>query len=974
MSPIPKSIVGLSVTHLDGYVGRITKDVGVGPYTGERVFVVSWEGGSHPAIMQASYLRYNGRPVLEIVSQISLYQAAIRKKKAVALKELDRLLEAADFTGADDHFSENCRDYMESAEYTARREKAVAGHRERRKREEEVRIAFEKKALREEVLRMLNDFDLDAADGKYREKCSGWWDGSEYEHHRSRAVAIHLIVEKYKDCTLKELNALLADKHLGLSPEEIAVLKLPKLDGYLARIGLQLDHEQRLACARPENNLLIRARAGSGKTRTLATIATLAMRDEKLDPNQVMILAFNKKAAQEIGERVCTTSGIAEYRNARTFHSLAYQLADHQGRNLVFDDGNLQPSRRKQSRFVERVIHAVLNPAFREKLYEFFRRELEQIDRIGSALVGEEYLEFRRAMTDFSLGGHNVKSNGEKFIADFLFEHGINFEYEKAWSWQKLDHLQGSPYRPDFSLTANGKDLIWEHWGIDPNDPGAEVPKWWKTCTGDYREQIEAKRRYCEQRGIRLIETHAGMLRDGREVFERRLKALLGEHGIESRKLDHAILVDRVAEAPRTISRMAGLFLGFISRAKKRGWSVERVAREIHEFPDAEPRNRVFHELAVRAYAEYEKLLAEERAWDFDDMLISATEQVRTHGGLAEIGLGRHASMRLSGLRWVLIDEFQDFSELYYRLIRAILAANPEIRVVAVGDDWQAINGFAGAQLSFFDNFDGYFDNAGTASIATNYRSDRAIVGAGNKVMQGRGQAARTNNEWNGDVQAHVVKNSDRITGDDVVGQLCLDAASDDATGKVDYDLAKALKACADFIGDSAFEQDGSRWLPSVLLLARTSRAYGLEHEAFKRRLLRVLERHPELQDIANDIELEVMTVHRAKGKEAHTVIVLDATAKQFPKVHADNQLFRPFGVTVEDVLAEERRLFYVAVTRSQQRLMLLSGAGDASPYLVELDLQKNRGISLIESMDCKDIRAPDLGETARLIQQYLKR
>ena len=100
-------------------------------------------------------------------------------------------------------------------------------------------------------------------------------------------------------------------------------------------------------------------------------------------------------------------------------HSLAWQLADHAGRELIFDDGNLSPSRRKQTGFVERLIGSIMNPAFRETLYDFFRHELEQLDRLGSNLSIDEYFTFRRSITDYTLAGETVKSNGEKIIADF---------------------------------------------------------------------------------------------------------------------------------------------------------------------------------------------------------------------------------------------------------------------------------------------------------------------------------------------------------------------------------------------------------------------------------------------------------------------------------------------------------------------------------------------------------------------------
>jgi DNA helicase IV len=794
---------------------------------------------------------------------------------------------------------------------------------------------------RVEFFWLRGDFAL--ADAEYRGHCADWWPDAEYSRTRERALFAHEFAAAYPSSSLSGLDLLYQTQPIAraLSAHEYAWLKGAKLNLRLARMGMPLSSEQVGVCSYPHQHRLIRARAGSGKTRTLAALAALTINDEQLNPDQVLILAFNTKAANEIGDRVRDAAGVTEYRNARTFHSLAWRLADHAGKQLIFDDGNLQPSRRKQSQFMERVLKNILNPAFQTKLYEFFRREIEQLDRLGFNLKPEEYHTFRRAMTDFTLAGENVKSHGEKFIADFFFEHGIEYVYEKVYSWQSKDRLQGSPYRPDFCLSVGGKDLVLEHWAIDPEDAGAEVPSFWRnTTTSEYREQMVAKRKFWSARGITLLETHAGMLRSGRQVFETRLRALLIEAGVRCLKLDHAILVRRVAEAPRTVSRISELFLGFISRAKKRGWTVDGVSKVIHEQPDSESRNRIFHELGVWAFAEYERLLQAESAMDFDDLLKAATEGVRKHGANAKFQLNGKASIAIRELRWIMIDEFQDFSELYYGLIDAVLAVNPEIRIVAVGDDWQAINGFAGAQLSFFDAFDSYFPAAGTVDISSNRRSGRVIVGAGNKVMEGRGGPALAHHEWDGMIAVRAV---DKITVGSSEGDgLCEKAATVDyGDGKkgTSWDLAKALKGCVDFLVESTFQKDGAHLMPTVLVLARTSYAYGLSLTELGQRLRWILEQHPTLQDLANAIDIEVMTVHRAKGKEADTVIVLETTLRQFPKVHADNQLFGPFGVSIADTLAEERRLFYVAVTRAQHRLLLLTETGQESPYLEALEL-----------------------------------
>ena len=866
-----------------------------------------------------------------------------------AIQELEQLLHKGRFEEVE-RLYERHSEYLIRSEFDFRLAKARLAHEERIALEEQRLIAQAREGLRGQVEAHLEEWNFEEADGLFKVSCVDWWPVTEFIALRAQAVRIKGFVERYSNVSLADLDAQYGDGlYEHISADDYAWLKLPKLKLRLARLGMPLDTEQLLSCARPERHRLIRARAGSGKTRTLAALAALTIHDEAIRPDQVLILAFNKKAANEIRDRVRGAAGIDEFRNARTFHSLAWQLADHAGRDLIFDDGNLEPSRRKQTGFLERLIESIMNPAFREKLYEFFRCELEQLDRLGSNLSKEDYVAFRRSMAGNTLGGETVKSNGEKFIADFLFEHGIEYKYEKVWSWDKEDRVRGTAYRPDFSIINAGRDVILEHWAIDPDDPSAYVPDWWDTKTQAYREQIKAKREFWAKRDVALLETHAGMLVGAREAFEVLLKALLERANIRCRKLAHHDLIQRVAEAPRTVSKMAELFLQFISRAKKRGWTMDDMARIVQNTPDPEPRNRAFHELAVHAYATYERQLCAQSAMDFDDILFSAAESVRKDGGAARLQLDGKDSIAIRELRWILIDEFQDFSELYYRLVNEILRANPSIRIVAVGDDWQAINGFAGAQLTFFNRFDEHFPGAGAATVSKNRRSGRAIVGAGNQLMEGRGESAFAHHDFVGDIDVVAINKiwiEDGTPYPEIVTSL-----REGSRKSVNWELARALKACVDYILASVFidSTQGVCFMPSVLILARTGHAYGESLAGFVECLEQALHRHPELQDLASDfavvggrrkpvpdgtVLIEVMTVHKAKGKEADTVIVLEARMRQFPKVHADNQLFGPFGVTVEDVLAEERRLFYVAATRAEHRLMFLTETDRESPYL----------------------------------------
>lgn len=870
----------------------------------------------------------------------------------LALSILKEALNSSQLEQATKHYLEHCQPFLSYPEFQIRLNEAH---------------------YQTEVKAFMDQGQYDAADRLYREQCSEWWPEVDYRQRRTQAILEQQVVTVYAESSLSELDRLFGTwGNSGLPAGDFAALKLPKLSVRISRLGMPLSEEQMLACARPEQHRLIRARAGSGKTRMLAAHAALALHDEVLAADQILILAFNKKAAKEIGDRVTGAAGVVEFRNARTFHSLAFHLADHNNRQLIFNDGNLQPSQRLQSGFVERMLESILSPTFRELLYEFFRRELEQVDRLGSGLTRDEYLTFRRAMTSYTLGGEAVKSNGEKFIADFLFEHGIEYEYEKVYSWHKEDRLQGRPYRPDFSLMTDGKDFVLEHWAIDPEDSTAEVPEWWSTTTSEYREQILRKRAFWTERGIQLLETHSGLLANGREAFEARLSDVLKVAGIRCQKLVHADLVNRVAAAPRTVSRVAELFLNFISRAKKRGLSVDDVAARVRRDPDPEPRNRAFHELAIRAYAAYERRLISKEAMDFDDLLVSAADNVKRLGPAARLNLGQMDSVALGDLRWILIDEFQDFSELYYRLIDQMLKANPRIRIVAVGDDWQAINGYAGAQLSYFESFDSYFPNSGQTTVGVNRRSGRTIVEGSNRLMTGKGDPALPHKDFDGEIDIICV---DKTWLEDSSIYLQI-ASTEKEPGRwsVNFELARALKACTEYIVKSIYldSEKAFYWLPRVLLLARTGRVYGVSLEDFGKRLRRAIKEHSDLPNLANFAELggdliEVTTAHKAKGKEADTVIVLDATSDQFPLIHTDNQLYRPFGVEDEDVLAEERRLFYVAVTRAEYKLMILTDTDRPSPYIKEL-LERD-----FEDAAACGVTAPALSEFARRVQQRLK-
>ncbi|GHU17902.1 hypothetical protein FACS189475_02490 [Betaproteobacteria bacterium] len=264
------------------------------------------------------------------------------------------------------------------------------------------------------------------------------------------------------------------------------------------------DKEQIEAIAAVNGHVLVVARAGSGKTTTLANRALFLLKHCRVSPNEMLILAFNRKAALEIRKRILVlieneadsaisseidqrikdagrnkrinltdieqnvVDAIADRLNialphVMTFHALAYAIV-HPKESILYDES--EGESQGLSRVFQQVIDDHLrDPIFQGKIRELmlahFRDDWEQIVDGRYNKSKEEFLEFRRSMKRESINGEYVKSYGEKIIANFLFEHNIAYKYEHNHWWGKIN------YRPDFTLfTTDKSGVIIEYFGL----------------------------------------------------------------------------------------------------------------------------------------------------------------------------------------------------------------------------------------------------------------------------------------------------------------------------------------------------------------------------------------------------------------------------------------------------------------------------------------------------------------------------
>ena len=661
------------------------------------------------------------------------------------------------------------------------------------------------------------------------------------------------------------------------------------------------DPEQVEAIGYTEGHLQVVARAGSGKTATLVNRTQFLEQHCGVASDELLLLAFNKAAAEEMKERIGAVPHVM------TFHALAYALV--QPKKILLDEPEGEKS---LSRALQDVVDQYLRESdyanqIRDLMIEHFRDDWERHEdwqRIISDGYGPntaEILRYRRSLTRETLDRKYVKSFGEKVIANFLFEHDIQYKYEWRFWWN------GRSYHPDFTIfTGAGGGIIIEYFGM-AGDP-------------DYDAMSEDKRDYWRNKpGWELIEFFASDLgRNGEDGFRDLLKETLEAHTIQCNRLSEEEIWNQIES--RSIDRFTQIVTGFIQRCRKLALTPEQLSEKVNTYNCVSVVEEQFLNLVQPLYAAYLQQLQsiDEGAEDFDGLLQKA-------GALVSDGntdfKRKSGNGDLKRIRFVMIDEYQDFSELFHRLMEAVRKQSPSARFFCVGDDWQAINGFAGSDLRFFLNFEQLFEDAHTLPVATNYRSAPSIVDAGNALMQGRGTPARSHKQTRGRVR---VGNIDTLN---MTPQEQKEHSDDKLTPAV-------LRLVNKAINDDQ----------NVVLLSRTNRLpWKVHYEDDEKpsanngleRFLELLHSHLPADQAEN---VTILTAHKSKGLQGNVVIVLDAICQCYPLIHPDSIFTRIFGSTIERTAAEERRLFYVALTRAEEDLFILTETDNVSPFLEDLE------------------------------------
>lgn len=647
-----------------------------------------------------------------------------------------------------------------------------------------------------------------------------------------------------------------------------------------------LTPEQRVAVVTDEDATLILAGAGSGKTSVIVAKAAYLVQNRIRQPEEVLLLAFGNGAASEMAARIKERTG-AEV-DALTFHALGNRII----RQAEEGSPALAAYASDDKQFTVLLRDIVINniatrPVLGALLLTWFAEYAKPYKSEWDFDTRDEYYRYVEAHELRTLKGDLVKSFEELEIANWLYLNSIDYQYEPDYEHDLPENTR-TAYTPDFRLTESGVYI--EHFGVRKSQApnGSTIlttaPHVDRTT---YLDGMEWKRKVHLEHQTILVETFSYEKVEGRltEALEEKLAPYITPTPVP---------FDQVLEQLTDLGQVdafvqvLGVFLRHFKGSKVTIAECESRATRSQD----RLRALAFLKIFEPVLETYQSRLGERI--DFEDMIARATEHVEA---------GRYQSP----YRHLLIDEFQDISEGRARLLKALKSQHEDARVFAVGDDWQSIYRFAGSDIhlmrDFGDEFGGEF--AGETGVHSSIDLGRTFRSVDKIALPAR---------------AFILQNPAQITKT-VIPAGTIDAP---AMRVAYYDGGQEDGALGTVLEDLELRSDDGKG--SVLLLGRYN---FVEPEDL-----------PQLRQRFPELTLKFMTVHRSKGLEADHVVVLKASSGRmgFPSEIVDDPLLDlVLPETERFEHAEERRLFYVALTRARKSVTILVDRQKPSAFVREL-------------------------------------
>ena len=297
--------------------------------------------------------------------------------------------------------------------------------------------------------------------------------------------------------------------------------------------------------------------------------------------------------------------------------------------------------------------------------------------------------------------------------------------------------------------------------------------------------------------------------------------------------------------------------------------------------------NKDILRIIIDIYLLYEDELDSTNSIDFNDMIVFATKYVKNKG--------------IKKYKYIIVDEYQDTSYVRYLLLKEIINKTGA-KIICVGDDYQSIYRFNGCNLNMFLNFKKYFGYAKILKINNTYRNSQELINvAGKFIMKNKRQLYKK------------LRSNKRID--------------------------KPIKIM--------YGNDLKKLLDKVLMVHKQILILGRNNFDINK----YFKLNTDSSIHYNGVDIKYLTMHSSKGLEEEAVVIINLKDDELgiPSKMKDDKILKNVNSNVDIYpFEEERRLFYVGLTRTKSDVYLLVDKKCPSMFVKELIKDNNKYIEYI--------------------------
>ncbi len=659
-----------------------------------------------------------------------------------------------------------------------------------------------------------------------------------------------------------------------------------------------LNDKQREAVVSECKRLLVLAGAGSGKTKTLLQKLIYLIEEKGVNPSNILAITFTKNAANEMLDRLIISADETE--------EYAEILADKYRTTKEKDNERYFFTKRYKwiDKLTLRTFHSLCYSILRDFGVNEFDNKFKIIG--DKETQSDDFSKFSATETSFEVIHkiliENCQSN--QYLLD-LKRYLLDYMVDKI-------HIEKSPrlktYDNKYFTSLNGTrvrskseqfiaDWLYRHsikfeyeYEVNFSDfdfrPDFYIPE--ANLFIEHTSQKSFPSREKEEQFFKanklFVKTFEEQTRDS-AVFNLTLERIIKNRLPANYHFTTALSFEEEFKYyHKEVKDFLRQTMRVIDMIKVENLNPQDVLAQA--LKDQHERVRNFYKLAIPIIEQYQAYCTNKSYLDFNDMITRTISLFKNHREIGE-------KFR-SKFEYILVDEFQDVNNLQVELIKLLLTEHNQL--FCVGDDWQSIYGFRGSNVDYIVNFREHFKDSQTIKLSMNYRSTEHIVGASNEVIK--------HNKFKVDKDIFSNKKSN--------SKIEIYAGRNEAEN-----IAYVLQKIKELKEKGYTKED-------ILFLYRRSKMFAPYFERFKQ----------------ERVFVSAKTIHASKGLEAKAVFIIGLTEGSggFPDIWMEDRIYQVIKESNHDLLLEEeRRLFYVAITRAKDDLFLITEKGNESSFLKEI-------------------------------------